>query len=238
MNYEKIYNHIVESSKGKNRKRGKQEYFENHHITPRCMGGSNEKENLVLLTAKEHFLCHRLLCEIYPETKELQFAFWAMCNQRGKKGQRTYTVSARTYERMKERVSEMRRKRKTIPCRGCKKGFERIYSWIREKNYCSRECYISSNGVTVGEVHIYKGALRKFIPKSKLNRYITKGWTEGRLFLQKPVQRCDMFGNILQEYGSVKEATRSGEFGVTGISQCANGKRKTHKGYVWKYRQL
>ena len=45
--------------------------LEVHHIVPKCLGGSNKKENLVELTAREHFICHRLLCEIYPKNKKL-----------------------------------------------------------------------------------------------------------------------------------------------------------------------
>lgn len=36
-------------------------YTEKHHIIPKSCGGSNSKENLVRLTAKEHFICHLLL---------------------------------------------------------------------------------------------------------------------------------------------------------------------------------
>lgn len=40
-------------------------YYEKHHIVPKSLGGSNRKENLVLLTAREHFLCHWLLTKMY-----------------------------------------------------------------------------------------------------------------------------------------------------------------------------
>lgn len=36
-------------------------YTEKHHIVPRSLGGNNSASNLVKLTAKEHFVCHRLL---------------------------------------------------------------------------------------------------------------------------------------------------------------------------------
>lgn len=36
-------------------------YTEKHHIMPKSLGGSNLKENLVVLTPREHFLCHLLL---------------------------------------------------------------------------------------------------------------------------------------------------------------------------------
>jgi hypothetical protein len=36
-------------------------YTELHHIIPRSMGGSDNADNLVALTAREHFICHILL---------------------------------------------------------------------------------------------------------------------------------------------------------------------------------
>ncbi len=53
-------------------------YCEKHHIVPKCMGGTDELENLVLLPAKAHYIAHLLLCKIYPENKKLLHAFAAM----------------------------------------------------------------------------------------------------------------------------------------------------------------
>lgn len=63
--YTKAYYLII--NRAKNLKRSKKEdYFEVHHIIPRCSPflGTNEKDNLVLLTAKEHFICHMLLTKM------------------------------------------------------------------------------------------------------------------------------------------------------------------------------
>lgn len=46
-------------------------YTESHHIVPRCMGGSDNKENLVDLTPEEHYLAHQLLVKIYPNNHAL-----------------------------------------------------------------------------------------------------------------------------------------------------------------------
>jgi hypothetical protein len=73
------------------------EYYEKHHIVPRCLGGSNEKQNLVLLTAKEHFLAHRILYKIYPNDRNIAFSFWGMCNQMGK-NQSRYIPNASAYQ--------------------------------------------------------------------------------------------------------------------------------------------
>lgn len=39
-------------------------YTESHHIVPRSLGGSDDIDNLVALTAREHFVCHILLSKM------------------------------------------------------------------------------------------------------------------------------------------------------------------------------
>lgn len=85
------------------------EYSEKHHIVPRCLGGSNLKDNIVSLTAKEHYIAHRLLTRIYPEEPKLVYAFWMMCN--GTVNKRP-TPSPRAYEEAKLQFSKIIRKRK------------------------------------------------------------------------------------------------------------------------------
>lgn len=75
MNYQKIYNQIIERAKN----RIPDGYIERHHIIPKCMGGSDENHNLVALTPEEHFVAHILLIKIYPENKNLIFACNKMC---------------------------------------------------------------------------------------------------------------------------------------------------------------
>lgn len=89
MNYEKIYENLIKSSKEKacDRQKEKSEgvsYYENHHIVPRSLGGSDSDENVVLLTAREHFMCHWLLYKINP-CKENAFSWWMMSNSAGNK---------------------------------------------------------------------------------------------------------------------------------------------------------
>ena len=73
--YKKTYDSLIE--KGKLRGNSKTEldyYTESHHIIPRCVGGTDEGNNLVLLTYKEHVIAHRLLVEIYPNNYNLLHA--------------------------------------------------------------------------------------------------------------------------------------------------------------------
>ena len=75
MNYIKLYNSIIVKSKFREKPKC---YCEKHHIVPKCLGGTNEKSNLVILTAKEHFIVHHLLTKIFPTNNKIFFAFNAM----------------------------------------------------------------------------------------------------------------------------------------------------------------
>lgn len=101
MDYLKIYNSIVE--RGKNRIITG--YTETHHIIPKCIGGTDDTWNLVKLTAREHFICHLLLCEIYPKNSKLRFALWNMCNVKRDYQQR-YKVNSRLYNQIREEYSK------------------------------------------------------------------------------------------------------------------------------------
>lgn len=58
MDYRKIYNQIIDYRKENPYSDG---YSETHHILPVSLGGTNDKPNKVVLTAKEHYICHLLL---------------------------------------------------------------------------------------------------------------------------------------------------------------------------------
>lgn len=61
--YTRFYYAIVNKARSEHRKKDSKLY-EEHHILPVSMGGSNEKENLVFLTFREHFLVHWLLTKM------------------------------------------------------------------------------------------------------------------------------------------------------------------------------
>ena len=66
MNYKVIYDNIINRAKN----RTITGYVEKHHIIPRSLGGTNSKKNIVILTAREHFLCHYMLIHIYKNSAE------------------------------------------------------------------------------------------------------------------------------------------------------------------------
>lgn len=56
-------------------------YVEKHHVIPRCLGGTDDPDNLVRLTAREHFLAHQLLVKIHPGVRGLSWALVLMCGK-------------------------------------------------------------------------------------------------------------------------------------------------------------
>jgi len=84
MNYAKIYENLMNKAKSLDRVKGENEYFESHHVVPNFLfknrkrrsgpaghleGDPDASANLVLLTAREHFLSHLLLVKIYSGTR-------------------------------------------------------------------------------------------------------------------------------------------------------------------------
>lgn len=74
MDYRRHYDLLIDRA----RNRRLTGYFERHHVVPKCMGGGNEKANIVCLTAEEHFVAHQLLVKMHPESSKLLWAISAM----------------------------------------------------------------------------------------------------------------------------------------------------------------
>ena len=149
MNNEKLYQSIIEKAQKENREKGKGVYYERHHITPKFIGGSNEKDNLVLLTAREHFVCHLLLTKFVPD--EYLGKAWNAVYQFGasSKNQKRY-ISSRFYEIAKKRFIEDHVKRHT----GSKRKKETVEKmreaakrrWQKEKEQGIVRNYSNSKG--------------------------------------------------------------------------------------------
>jgi len=89
MNYQKHYSALIE--RAKTRTLLKDIYTEYHHIIPKCMGGTNDKPNLIKLTAEEHYVAHQLLVKIYPKESGLIYAVNMMSgNKIGKRNNKSF----------------------------------------------------------------------------------------------------------------------------------------------------
>ena len=112
MNYEKAYDNIITKAQSENRKKiscvhANYIQYEDHHIIPRCVGGTDAMKNMVLLTLREHFVCHKLLTKIYPNHIGIICAYKYMSSFKFK-----YNVSSRDFERAKMLYSSIPRNKK------------------------------------------------------------------------------------------------------------------------------
>lgn len=105
MNYKEVYNSLIESRR--NRILDENEYYERHHIIPKCIGGDDCKENIVMLTGREHFLAHAILALAYPKHKGLANAIMAMKQKWPARKMVDYTINSRIYERLKKQWIEL-----------------------------------------------------------------------------------------------------------------------------------
>ena len=150
MNYLKIYNQIIEKRKLE-KPIG---YKERHHIIPRCLNGSNKSENLIDLTAREHFICHLLLVKIHKNDKyyyKLLNAFMLMsCKS---KNQKRY-YNSRLYEYLRKDIG-------------------RLMSYLNTG-------YENSNFGNIW-MHNKKLKISKPIKKEQVSEYLLDGWEIGRI---------------------------------------------------------
>ena len=92
--YTRWYNNIIRQAKT----RTLDCYTETHHIIPRSLGGSNQKDNLVKLTAKEHFVCHHLLVYMTQGQSHYKMVFAFNRMTQCSKTQQRFIPTARHYD--------------------------------------------------------------------------------------------------------------------------------------------
>lgn len=119
MNYKRIHDQIIERAKVRTEIIG---YKERHHIIPKCLGGDNSEDNLVYLTAREHFLIHKLLCILNPNHYGLAHALYLMCHMKNRLQER-YIPSSREYSYIRENAIDLMIEYKKLhPTSGNKNG--------------------------------------------------------------------------------------------------------------------
>jgi len=205
MNYQNVYNLIVKKAKN----RVLEGYTETHHIIPKCLGGEDTEDNLVKLTAKEHFMCHKLLCEIYPEETKLWYALWLMAIGKQKTKIHPYKIGSREYETLRLRFID--KVKDTPKPEGFNQGRE--ITW----------------GTKIGKALKGKSKPKGFGEKvSKSNKGIIRN--------NKKICQYDLEGNLIQEWESGREAWRQLGIHYGSISSCCKGKTKTAGGYIWRFK--
>ena len=250
MEYTKIYNQIIKRAKN----RVLEGYKEKHHILPKCLGGSNDKSNLVELTAREHFLCHMLLCEICPNNRNLWYALFLMSINKNKKEHQKYKVSSREYERIKFKWNEYSKKRKKPEWFGDKiksnernkkmgisnskpkpEGFGRNHSMLLKGKPKPEGFGEKISKVLKDKPNQMKGKTQKFkgrVSPNKGNKY--KHSLESCAKKHKPILQYDLKENFIKEWSSIKEAKMYTK--INNIPLALSGANKTAGKFIWRYK--
>lgn len=221
MNYSKIYKQLIDKARRENRDYTSNKVYERHHIIPKCMGGKGKTTqwrthpNIVVLTPREHYLAHVLLCEIYPEVLELKFALWAMSNQLGEN--RKYKIYSRQYERAREGYLQSV---KGIPkTKGHRENISKaLKGKKREKFTKSHKINISKNTKGIKKTKEHKNNLSK----SK----------------SIPVFQYSLEGNFIKQWESAKLAGSVLSIDPGDITGCRRGIKKSAGGFIWKEKKM
>lgn len=163
MYYKKIYESLISKRQLSPYKEG---YYEKHHIIPRSMGGKDTADNIVYLTAREHFIAHLLLSKMFPEGSinwvKMQKALILMFS---------------------ESISQIR----YTP--------SKWYAYCRERIAIANSISQSGIGNSqYGKCWIHHDILQqsKSIHKEDLSQYLCEGWQLGRVIIwskkEKPIK--------------------------------------------------
>lgn len=167
MNYQKIYDQLIQKRRESILQRIGDFTVECHHILPRSCGGTNDKINLVDLTLREHYIAHLLLVKI-AEQKHDEVMMSKMCKAvfylvNGRKKKTGIHITSRIYEALKTKI---------------------IPSWIgRHHSIKSRQKTRNTmikNGITGKRTWLNKNGIVKYVLNSKVDEFIKNGWEHGR----------------------------------------------------------
>ena len=156
-------------------------YREQHHIVPKSLGGSNKSDNLVSLTAKEHFICHLLLTKMVEGAakKKMTYALWLLCNVKNSTQQR-YIPNSSTYEKVRIQHS--------INTSQKFKGVKKTYShWLNRTH--SQETKQKQSLIKQGQNNPMYGREQSAETIKKIK--------ESQLGIQKPKFTCECCGALV-----------------------------------------
>ena len=174
MDYSKHYDLLIK--RAQNRTLNTQ-YHETHHIIPKCLGGNDKPSNLVILTAREHFIAHLLLCEIYPDNDKLAYALWAICNLENPY-QTRYTPSSRVIEQIRINISKAKKQSRWINngVEDKKVPLSSTLNYI-EKGWVN----VRITSSTKSRVVVNDGTKDSYITLSEYDSYIRRGYFAGTM---------------------------------------------------------
>jgi len=155
-------------------------YTEKHHIIPRSLGGDNTKDNLVHLTAREHFVAHLLLTKMCDGMQKSKMHF-ALHMFNITPGHTERYINSNLYEYVRKGYAEaVSRTHLGVPKPQTAEGIRKIKE-ARAKQVFSKETIDKRNMTIASLIWINNGIKCSRIKPELLDKYTEDGWSIGRL---------------------------------------------------------
>lgn len=184
-----------------------EEYHERHHIIPKCLGGSNDKSNLIDLFAREHFIAHRLLALENPNKKQLTYSWWMMSYMKSNKKQKRYKLTPEEYEESRT-------------------AFSKAMSAARIGYKPSAETRRKIGEAGKGKSHLHT---------DETKRILSENHSGAKHPRARSVIQYDISGNFIRVWDYAKQVEEQINIRYSNILECCKGKRATAGGFRWGY---
>jgi hypothetical protein len=229
MDYKKIYDNFMLDRLNKKPERlilkKKGEYFEGHHIIPKSKGGTGNScrpknnQNIVLLTAREHFLAHWILWRIYRD-RSTALAFHKMISINKKQNR---VISSKGYEEAREafRVTNLGNQHG--------KGKTRVVSEEQKKKQSQimKGKYLGDKNPFYNKLHTEES--KEKIRKSREGLNKEKIWNYGG---KKIIIKNDV---VIAEFDNSDDVAKFIGCSHSNVRHVLSGNQKTAKGYQIKH---
>ena len=200
-------------------------YFEGHHIIPKWKGGSGNSSrpknnsNIVLLTAREHFLAHWLLWKIYQD-RPSALAFHKMLSTTNKQKR---IISSRGYEeaRLAFRLTNIGNK--------YGKGVKKIISKEQKENQSKK-----MKGKYLGDKNPFFGKKHSEETKNKLKES-RKGINKDKIWNYNGKKIVIKNNQIVGLFETSQEVADFIGCSHSNVRHVLSGKQKTAKGFEIKH---
>ena len=218
-------------------------YTENHHILPKSFGGTDDKSNIVKLTAREHYIVHLLLYghyKRYGTEKEMSSTaytllyFLSTSTENRTPSRLNITAgNSKMFEGIKISLSKARKGKplteligvdgytKYLEAHKRRRKYTDIFKWTNGKDI--RECSVYS---LADEFSIPVGGLIKVAYKDSK---VSKGWyiqgSDTTRRIKKHVQYCELmdFKTGVKITGSVEEIANSYSLQIRYLTRVLSG---------------
>lgn len=207
MDYKRIYQNLI----SKRQQILIEGYTEKHHIIPKCCGGTDTLENIIRLTAREHFIAHLLLIKMYPKNQKLIKAANMMSNFK--------RYNSKKYEWLKikwiEEVDHFHTEETKRKISKSQKGISKSESFKQNlKKYCEDNPDLIKQRIEKSiETRIENGTINNGVIAAKKVNTGSKRTEEQKLNLSKSKNKNTLSEESIQKYSECKKGEKNPMYG-------------------------